>query len=238
MSHAVIVAHGQPSDPEPAEAALASFAQEIDALCRFVTVQSATLAAPQALEDCLDNLPDGTAIYPLFMARGWFVTSALPKRIGSRSVRVLDPIGIDPALPALATAALHQELADRDWSAAETDLVIAAHGSGRSANPATVAKDFAEKLGHLTTFKSIRAGFVEQPPSIAAAAAECGDRALCLPFFACTGGHVLEDVPQELARANFSGHVMPVISELPQVEQHIAAMLEAMGSNGTVSASV
>ncbi|WP_299945089.1 CbiX/SirB N-terminal domain-containing protein [uncultured Ruegeria sp.] len=238
MSHAVIVAHGQPSDPEPAEAALASFAQEIDALCRFVTVQSATLAAPQALEDCLDNLPGGTAIYPLFMARGWFVTSALPKRIGSRSVRILDPIGIDPELPTLATAALHQELAGREWSAAETDLVIAAHGSGRSANPATVAKDFAEKLGHLTTFKSIRIGFVEQPPSIAAAAADCGDRALCLPFFACPGGHVLEDVPQELARANFSGHVMPVISELPQVEQHIAAMLDAMGSNGTVSASV
>ncbi len=227
MTHAVIVAHGQPSDPAPAEAALAAFAHEIDALCQRVSVSSATLAAPQALENCLDGLPGGTAVYPLFMARGWFVTSALPKRIGERPVTILDPMGIDPELPTLITAALHQELTNRGWSAADTDLVIAAHGSGRSANPAMVAKGFAEKLGRLTAFKGIHTGFVEQPPSIADAAAECGSKALCLPFFACTGGHVLEDVPEELARASFAGHIMPVISELPQVKRHIAAVLDA-----------
>ncbi|SDW21007.1 Sirohydrochlorin ferrochelatase [Ruegeria halocynthiae] len=228
MSHAVIVAHGQPSDPAPAEAALAAFAREIGALCQRASVRSATLAAPNALEQCLDNLPDTTAIYPLFMARGWFVTSALPKRIGNRPVTILEPLGTDPNLPALVAAALHQALADRQWRASKTDLVIAAHGSGRSANPAVVANGFANALGRLTSFNSIRTGFVEQPPSIADAATNCGEQALCLPFFACTGGHVLEDVPQELTRASFSGHVMPVISELPQVERHIAATLDAI----------
>ncbi|KIC42114.1 cobalamin (vitamin B12) biosynthesis CbiX protein [Ruegeria sp. ANG-R] len=228
MPHAVIVAHGQPSDPAPAEAALAAFAQKIDSLCHRVSVSSATLAAPRALEECLDNLPDGTTIYPLFMARGWFVTSALPKRIGARSVTVLDPLGIDPDLPALATAALHQELTDRRWVASETHLVIAAHGSGRSPNPAAVASDFADKLGQMTPFKTIRTGFVEQSPSIAEAATACEGNALCLPFFACTGGHVLEDVPQELARAGFKGHVMPVVSELPQIQLHIAARLDTL----------
>ncbi|UAB89797.1 cobalamin biosynthesis protein CbiX [Ruegeria sp. SCSIO 43209] len=228
MTHAVIVAHGQPSDPAPAEAALVAFAREVDELCQRVSVSSATLAAPQALENCLDGLTSDTVIYPLFMARGWFVTSALPKRIGQRSVTILDPMGIDPELPALITAAIHQELTNRVWSAADTDLVIAAHGSGRSANPAIVAKGFAENLGRLSAFNSIRTGFVEQTPSIADAATGCGGKALCLPFFACTGGHVLEDVPEELARASFHGHVMPVISELPQVKRHIAAMLDTL----------
>ncbi len=227
MPHAVIVAHGQPSDPAPAEASLAAFAMEIDALCERVSVSSATLAAPQALENCLDNLTEGTAIYPLFMARGWFVTSALPKRVGSRPVKILEPLGIDPELPKLVSTAVHQDLVARGWDAEDTDLVIAAHGSGRSANPAVIAMGFAEKLGQIVRYKSIRTGFVEQTPTIAEAAANCGPNALCLPFFACTGGHVLEDVPQELARANFSGHVMPVISELPQVERHIAARLDA-----------
>ena len=226
MPHAVIVAHGQPSDPAPAEAALARFASQIDSLCNRVSVHSATLAAPEALETCLDGLPDSTAIYPLFMAKGWFVTTALPKRLGSRSARILDPLGVDPQLPFLVKSALHQKLENLGWSASDTDLVIAAHGSGRSKNPAFVTNEFANKLGHLVTFKSTRTGFVEQSPSIAEAASGCGEKALCLPFFACTGGHVLEDVPQELARANFAGKVMPVISELPQVEQHIAATLD------------
>lgn len=228
MPHAVIVAHGQPSDPAPAEAALAAYAQQIDALCQKVSVHSATLAAPQALEACLDNLPAGTAVYPLFMARGWFVTSALPKRIGTRPVTILNPLGIDPDLPTLVTDALRQEVSKQGWEAAETDLVIAAHGSGRSANPAAVARGFAEALGQLTTFKSIRTGFVEQPPSIADAAADCGDKAICLPFFACTGGHVLDDIPHALSRARFTGSIMPVISELPQVAQRIAATLDTL----------
>ncbi len=227
MPHAVIVAHGQPSDPAPAEAALAAFARRIDGLCQRVSVHSATLAAPQALETCLDRLPGDTAIYPLFMARGWFVTSALPKRVGTRPVNILNPLGIDPQLPALVAEALQQAITHRGWAAQDTDLVIAAHGSGRSTNPALVAEGFASDLGQFIPFKSSRLGFVEQPPSIAEAATGAGRTAICLPFFACTGGHVLEDVPQELARAGFSGHVMPVISELPQVQQHIATTLDA-----------
>ena len=225
MPHAVIVAHGQPSDPAPAEASLAAFAGAVDALTPQVSVSSATLAAPNALETCLDGLPDGTAIYPLFMAKGWFVTSALPKRVGSRDVRILDPLGVDPELPNLVADALRDVLAGQLRAARDVDLVLAAHGSGRSANPAKVAEAFASHLLKLVPFKSIRPGFVEQPPSIAEAATGTDGTAICLPFFACTGGHVLEDVPQELAQGGFSGHVMPVVGELPGVQRHIAKTL-------------
>ena len=113
----------------------------------------------------------------------------------------------------------------RGWTPGKTDLIIAAHGSGRSQNPATVTAEFAEKLGAFVTFNSLRVGFVEQPPSISEAASGTGDTAICLPFFACTGGHVLEDVPTELNRAGFTGLVMPVIGELPLIQRHIAARL-------------
>jgi len=233
MPHAVIVAHGQPSDPAPAEASLAAFARSVDAMAPQVSVVSATLAAPEALETCLDGLPDGTAIYPLFMAKGWFVTSALPKRVGSRDIRILDPLGVDPDLPSLVADALQGVLAGQQNDARDVDLVIAAHGSGRSSNPAKVTEEFASHLHALLPFNSVRLGFVEQPPSIAEAATGTDRNAICLPFFACTGGHVLEDVPQELARAGFSGHVIPVVGELPGVQRHIAKTLSrALGDEG------
>jgi sirohydrochlorin ferrochelatase len=225
MPNAVIVAHGQPSDPEPAEAALAAYAAEVNGMCGGVNVTSATLAAPSRLEHCLDNLPDDTVIYPLFMAKGWFVTSALPKRLGERELRILDPLGVDKALPAIAAEAIGSAIHTNTWSTDQCNLVLAAHGSGRSRNPSAVANQFAELVSERIKLKSIRVGFVEEAPSISEAAANSGQIALCLPFFACRGGHVLEDVPQELEQAGFQGEVMPVIGELPGVKRHISAVL-------------
>lgn len=232
MPHALIVAHGQPSDPAPAEAALASFAAKVDALAGPVSVHSATLAAPGALEAQMEKLPDGAVLYPLFMAKGWFVTSALPKRIGNRNLRVLDPLGIDPDLPRLAANAIRDTVAGLRWDVTSTDLVIAAHGSGRNRNPSAVANEFATRLGQLLALKSIRVGFVEEPPSIADAATGVGENALCLPFFACAGGHVLDDVPEELNRAQFKGHVMPVVGELPPIQIRIAETLRQAFAEG------
>ncbi|WP_037307800.1 CbiX/SirB N-terminal domain-containing protein [Ruegeria halocynthiae] len=225
MPHALIVAHGQPSAPAPAEAALAAYAAEVDVQCDGINVSAATLASPGALEDSLQRLPRDTVIYPLFMAKGWFVTSALPKRLGDRSLRILDPLGVDVELPALVADALQDTLAENQWDASATDLILAAHGSGRSRNPSAVAQGFATALAQHLTFGSMHLGFVEEPPSIADAASDLRAQALCLPFFACTGGHVLEDVPQALNQAGFTGKVMPVVGELPQVKSHIAATL-------------
>ena len=227
MPHALIVAHGQPSDPEPAESALAAYAAEVDALSHDVSVHAATLAAPGSLEGKLDTLPDDTVIFPLFMAKGWFVTSALPKRLGDRAMRILDPLGTQSKLPDLVAAALQDRLEANTWQVEQTDLVLAAHGSGRSRNPSAVARDFADRVAKIMPFRSVRVGFVEEPPSICDAAADVGDQAICLPFFACTGGHVLDDIPEELARAAFTGEVLPVVGELPRIKQHIAARLRA-----------
>lgn len=227
MQHALIVAHGQPSDPEPAEASLAEFAEQVNALTDGVSVQSATLAAPGRLEAAMDALPASSVIYPLFMAKGWFVTSALPKRVGDRNLRILDPLGTDPELPDLIGDALNLALSKQNWDASETDLIIAAHGSGRSRNPSAVAAAFAEQLGQKIAFHSIRLGFVEESPSIFDAANGAADQAFCLPFFACRGGHVLDDVPEALEQAEFNGAVLPVVGELPPIQRQIAAKLQS-----------
>lgn len=225
MPHALIVAHGQPSDPAPAEAALSSFARRVQAATSGVTVHSATLAAPGRFEAALADLPEDAVIYPLFMAKGWFVTSALPKRFGDRPLAVLDPLGVDTALPDLAAASLKDEIAGLGWTPEQTRLVLAAHGSGRSRNPSQVAHRFAAELEQRLPLAGLHVGFVEETPSITDAASGTGETALCLPFFACQGGHALEDVPEALEAAGFQGRTLPVLGELPPIPAHIGQRL-------------
>lgn len=220
--YALLVAHGQPSDPKPAEDDLAEIAKQIQTGVPDVTVHSATLASPGYLETVLDRLPDSTPVYPLFTSDGWFVTTALPRRIGSRANPVMAPMGIDPDLPQVVAQHLRDELGARGWQARDTELVVAAHGSGRSLNPAIAAQRFADALQLLAGFARINVGYVEQEPSIADAARHCGNQVLCLPFFACAGGHVQDDIPMGLSEARFQGETLPVLGLLPSVTTLIA----------------
>ncbi|MCL6283934.1 cobalamin biosynthesis protein CbiX [Ruegeria sp. 2012CJ41-6] len=227
MPDALIVAHGQPSDPEPASAALAAFARGVEAHAPGLSLASATLAAPGELDAAVQTLPSHAPVYPLFMARGWFVTEVLPRRLGAQDLTILDPLGVDPTLPGLAAQVLSETIAQQGWAPQETTLVLAAHGSGRSRNPSAVANAFAEALKPMLDGGDIRVGFVEEPPSIEDAARGAGARAICLPFFACQGGHATEDVPQALKAAGFQGRLLPVLGELPPVKQRIAEQLSA-----------
>ncbi|MEM7317413.1 MAG: CbiX/SirB N-terminal domain-containing protein [Pseudomonadota bacterium] len=238
MKHALIVAHGQPSDPHPAEAALAQYAQMVQSQTNGLEVGSATLALPGQFEDALEDLHPAGVIYPLFMARGWFVTGALPKRMGAVSRTILDPLGTDPDLVTVASAALQHLCRDRGWEMADIDIVLAAHGSGRSRNPAKVANAFGQSLLDVAGAASVRVGFVEEDPTISHAARSLGHRSICLPFFACKGGHTTIDVPEALAVAKFAGPVTAVIGELPGastlVARRISQHFESSGAIATV----
>ena len=69
IKKALIVSHGQPSDPEPAEAALALLAAKVAELLPDWRVASATLAKPDALAAAVAGRARGV-VYPNFRA-GW-----------------------------------------------------------------------------------------------------------------------------------------------------------------------
>ncbi|MFA3917619.1 CbiX/SirB N-terminal domain-containing protein [Ruegeria hyattellae] len=225
MPDALIVAHGQPSDPEPASAELAAFARGVEAHAPGLSLASATLAAPGELDAAVQTLPSQAPVYPLFMARGWFVTEVLPRRLGAQDLTILNPLGVEPDLPRLAAQTLSETMAQQGWQPQDTTLVLAAHGSGRSRNPSAVVNAFADMLKPMLHGCDIRVGFVEEPPSIEDAARGIGARGICLPFFACQGGHANEDVPQALKAAEFQGILLPVLGELPPVKRRIAEQL-------------
>ena len=209
----LIVAHGQPSAAEPAEAALAEVAAEVQSLLPDTPITSATLAAPGALETAIATLAPGAFVYPLFMADGWFVKVALAKRLDGHNLTVLPPFGMDENLPALATLAILRAVDDAGWQAASTHVLLAAHGSARGQAAAQSARLFADRLGQTLTCAGITVGFIEQVPFLADAAAPLDAPALCLPFFAMSGEHVRDDIPQAMQEAGFEGPVLPSLGQ-------------------------
>ncbi|MFU8834092.1 MAG: CbiX/SirB N-terminal domain-containing protein [Roseovarius sp.] len=220
---AIIVSHGQPSDPDPAEAELVAFAQRVSEALPGWHVGAATLARPGALDAALAAAGPAPRIYPLFMTEGWFTGDALRKRLSAAPEAViLRPLGVSPALPALAADLLRDRIAAAGWVPSEVQVFIAAHGSGRSPNSARDTRAFAAALGALLPLAEIRVGFVEEAPYLADAARGLGEKSLCLPFFAAEGGHVVDDVPEALDATGFAGQRLRPIGTAPAVPDLVA----------------
>ena len=229
---ALIISHGQPSDPGPVEADLAGLADRVAALLPDWRVGSATLAAAGSLERAVAELGAGGRAYPLFMAGGWFTRARLPQRLaeaGGSGWRVLEPLGCDPAVHDLAarivgTAGAEEGGADR--------VLLAAHGSFESRVPADIARHVAGLIERATGVPA-EARFIDQAPRLSGAAG-FGPGSVCLPFFASEGGHVTLDIPAALREAGFQGRLLPAVGLHPDIPQIIA---RAIASGDPVCAS-
>jgi len=223
LHHALIVAHGQPSDPAPAEADLAVLAAAVASHLPGWSVTSATLADPAALIRAVHGAAEGF-VYPMFMADGWFTTTHLPERLaaaGAANWRILAPFGLDPDVQALTVKIAREATMNQSISA---EVLLAAHGSFRSTAPSDVAYAMVRHLMAAGT-THVEAGFIDQSPQIAEVARNFGPNAICLPFFAAKGGHVIDDLPQALAEAGFLGRLLPPVGLDPRVPGLIANAL-------------
>lgn len=224
---ALIVGHGQPSEPEPAENALAALALDVAVHLPGWRVLSATLANPGALAAALEGQAPGL-VYPMFMAGGWFPLVELPRRVeqaGGADWAFLPPFGIDPGVQALGLTLVQEAAVKLGRLPRETPVLLAAHGSFRSAAPAEVAKGFAWALAR-AGFARAEAYFIDQDPKISTARG-FGAEAICLPFFAAEGGHVVDDLPAALGEAGFAGTVLPPLGLDTRVPGLIARALRA-----------
>jgi len=235
---AIIVAHGQPSEPGPPEATLAEFASHVAQTLPGWQVTSATLANPGALDAALADSPENPLIYPMFMSQGWFTQTHLINRLGDHAARVALPFGVDPGLPDMADALLRGVLAEQGWRAEDTQLFLAGHGSGRSPNAARDTYAFAEALADRIQFSEQRVGFVEQPPHLEDAAAGLSAQSICLPFFAAKLGHVIDDIPEALNSTGFAGIRLDPVGCAPMAPALVsAALLRANQDQSAVQTS-
>lgn len=227
---ALIVAHGQPSDPEPAEAEIAALAAKVQALMPDWHVRSATLAMSGALADRVAEAGPQGLVYPLFMAGGWFTRQNLPAKLaeaGGTGWRVLAPFGEDPAVQELTVTLAQEAAAASGRSPRDCAVLLAAHGSFRSTAPAEVAIRMAWKIWADAGFARVEPAFIDQKPQIATVAATFPVGSIVLPFFAAKGGHVIDDLPEALTEAGFDGVVLQPVGLDPRVPALIAQVLRA-----------
>lgn len=223
---ALIVAHGSPSDQQGQERALADLAARVAGHMPGWQLSSATLSCKGRFEEECARL--GTPlIYPFFMAEGYFTRNVLAQKSADLGLTMLPPFGVDPALEDVAEAALRDRLGALGWQAAETDLLIAAHGSAVSKTSRNSALSFAKKMAARCGFRSIATGYVEEPPFLADAARGLGAQSICLAHFALRSGHVAVDLPEAFEAANFRGPVLPPMIEWPETPGLIANSLLA-----------
>lgn len=214
---ALIIAHGQPSDPGPAARALDALARQVAALTPGRAVLSATLAEPGAIDRAVAGQPAGL-VFPLFMAGGWFTRVHIPAllaRAGASGWQVLEPFGCDPAVHDLCVTLVRE--------AGAKSVILAAHGSFKSPVPSDIARHVAAGIT-AATGAQVAPGFIDQAPQLATLTG-FGPDAVCLPFFAAEGGHVAEDIPAALDEAGFRGRILPPVGLDPRVPALIAAAL-------------
>ncbi|MFZ5710949.1 MAG: sirohydrochlorin chelatase [Pseudomonadota bacterium] len=229
--HALIVAHGQPSDPEGPEREIVALADRVGALLPGWTVRGTTLAMRGGVARAAEGMAH-PVVFPFFMADGWFIRSELPRRLdatGVASARVLTPFGLLPETAALMLQVLDEALAARGWRAAEVTLVLAAHGSGRSRAPAEAAGAMRDAVIAARGFAEVRLGYIEEPPYLAEALAGCGGRAVLLPLFVARWGHVEEDIPRAVEATGFRGAVLAPLGAREEVAGIVAGVLGMAG---------
>ncbi len=178
-------------------------------------IRGTTLAMPGALEAALGAM-QSPLIYPFFMAEGWFTRTNLPRRLAAanaQDLQQLPPFGTDPALIDLIAAALPDH----------GDVLLAAHGSKVSRTSSDTTYLMAREL-EARGIGPITAAFVEEAPFLVDVAREMG-AGTCIPFFALSAGHVVGDLPEALAEAQFDGPLLPPIGEDIGVARLIANAL-------------
>lgn len=220
----LIVAHGQPSDPTVAEADMAALGARVAALLPGWRVGSATMAAAGRIEAEVARL-GAPCVLPFFMADGWFTKVAMPARLARTDLTILPAFGGTRPVASLAAAVAMQGARDQGWLVEETELVLAAHGSGRSQAPAKAATKIAAFIEAHAPFARVRLGFIEEDPLLEDVARGCADKALCLPLFVAHWGHVRDDIPAALSKAEFHGRCLAALGTRPEVPGILAAMI-------------
>ncbi len=235
---ALLVAHGQPSDPEGPEADMAELARTVARHLPGWRVRGATLACAGAIDRAVAALGPDSVVYPMFMSDGWFVREQLPRRMaaaGAADARILAPLGLDPALPDLCLSRARAAATAGGLDPAKTMLLLVGHGSPSNSRASAPVRAAADVIARAGVFRGVTTGFVDEAPFVADAARDLG-QAICLPYFAAANGHVREDIPEALREAGFEGLALDPIGTDPAVPEMIASALAAAATPGAQAA--
>ena len=193
----VLAAHGDRGGEAP-NGLLLAHRDRLHAAGVFLGVTAGVIKGEPSLEEAL-TAASGTgatrlAVFPMFMADGYFTRTVLPERIAALGIAVpctlLPPLGLQPELPDLMLA---DALATADRSGIDPGgarLLVVGHGSKLGPASADATRAVAEAIGRSAPFQRVETAFLEEPqPTVISG------------FFSGEGMHAAEDVPRAMAQS-------------------------------------
>jgi sirohydrochlorin ferrochelatase len=228
----VLASHGDRGGSEP-NAALRCQAQAVAALTGL-RVWTGVLKGEPTLEDALaDAAASGSsriAVYPLFMADGYFVQK-VRDRISAAgfadTAQLLTPLGLDPTLPDLIVETAIVTAKRGGFSPDASRLLIVGHGSKLGPASANATRKVAARAALARRFASVTTAFLEEQPFVEDALRTTDTPTVVAGFFFGDGMHGGDDVPEAIAETGARALYTGAIGNSPAVAPIIAAAIAA-----------
>jgi sirohydrochlorin cobaltochelatase len=206
----VLVGHGFPRRPHARHPAH-DHAERLQEAEPLDEVTPALMKGEPSLETALRSIPGGRAVVvPLFVSDGYFVGEALPERVEDNrpeglTVEYAQPIGthekVTDVLTGLALSAI-------DGPPEGVELALLGHGSEHGSANREAVGSHACRIAERGTFAAVRSYFIEEEPGVELLPTEAGaEETVAVPVFVAEGGHVREDIPEQLGIEGRDGTV-------------------------------
>ncbi len=174
---------------------------------RFADPRVACLKGTPSLPEVFADLAGRDVVLaPLLMADGYTLKAMRrvlePIAPTLRSLTIAPPLGLHPGLADLMIETAKSACRRQGWPPADTDLLIAAHGTRRDPNSGRSAFDHVETIRAENLFAAVRTGFLDQDPKLADVAAASRACHVVVGLFIDRGEHGEEDIPAILGETN------------------------------------
>lgn len=231
----VFASHGDRGGASP-NAALNAQANAVRALMPgtplFAGVLKGEPMLEQALAEAAASGAETIAVYPLFMADGYFVHKVRERVLAAglaTEPRILPPLGLDPVLPDIlvqeAVAIAHR----RGFEPLNSRLLIAGHGSKLGPASASATRKAAARAALSRRFASVTTAFLEEEPFLEDALRASPAPTIVAGFFFGDGMHAGDDVPEAIEETGANAIYTGPIGNSPAIAPLIAAALSANG---------
>jgi sirohydrochlorin ferrochelatase len=229
----VLASHGDRGGASP-NAALAAQAEAVRALTGL-NIATGVLKGERTIEHALaEAAASGAtriAVYPLFMADGYFM-KVLTDRIRAAGIlpepSILSPLGVDPALPDIVIRQSTVAAGEAGFDLAGTRLLVVGHGSKLGPASATATRKAAARAALARRFASVTTAFLEEEPFLEDALRASTTPTVVAGFFFGDGMHAGEDVPDAIQETGANAIYTGAIGNSPSVAPLIAAALGAV----------
>lgn len=189
------------------------------------TLRSQELTLDNALRAARNSGASMIAVYPIFMADGYFTAKVLPDAIAAAGMTelctVLPPLGLDPQLPDIMLEHALDAALGFALDPLQTRLLVAAHGSKLGQASFRSTERIAARLRARQRFALVETAYLEQSPFLSQQLTNSGLSTLVSGFFSGDGMHAGEDVPGAIAARGAGAHYAGSIGCHPCIAQII-----------------